>query len=136
MPRNSRPLAALCVLLAAAGCTDPRYDGQLSIPGLAAPVRVVRDEHAMPYLHAQSLEDGLVAQGFVMAQDRMFQLELIRHLASGRLSELAGPGSLNQDKLFRAVGMRRIAVSVVDRLKPGPRRTFEAFSRGVDAYLQ
>jgi penicillin amidase len=129
-------LGLLALLGFGAGCADPVYDGRASIPGLARPVRIVRDEHAMPAIYARSFEDALVAQGFAMAQDRMFQLELLRHLASGRLSELAGASTLAQDRLFRTIGLRRIAERLLPRLDAGPRRTFEAFSRGIDAYLQ
>jgi penicillin G amidase len=132
--RGRVPGLLLALLLSA--CTEPLYDGWLELPGLGQQVRVVRDEHAMPYIYAPDLETAIFAQGFVMAQDRMFQLELIRHLASGRVAELGGAGLLEQDRLFRTVGMRRIAEGLLPRLKPGPRRVFSAFGRGIDAFLK
>jgi penicillin G amidase len=129
-------LAAAALILCGAGCTRPQYDGKADLPGLAQPLRIARDEHAMPAIYAGSFEDALVGQGFAMAEDRMFQLELLRHLAAGRLSELAGASTLPQDRLFRAVGLRRIAEGLLPRLKPGPLRNFAAFTRGVNGYLQ
>jgi penicillin amidase len=128
----------LCSALAAGpgtGAEGPEALPRVTVPGLAREVRVVRDDHAMPAIYAESYDDALVAQGYLMAEDRMFQLDLIRHLASGRLAELAGRGSLPSDVLFRTVGVRRIASELEAKLSPDARRTLEAFSRGIDAYI-
>lgn len=116
-------------------CPRAQYDGELEVAGLQNPVRVVRDEYAMPYIYAESLADGLLAEGFVMAQDRLFIMDLFRYLASGRLASIAGEGMLAQDRLFRTVGLRRIAADLEQRLSPQARATFAAFTQGVAAYV-
>ena len=67
-----------------------KQDGNLSLPGLKQPVTVHRDEKGMAYIYARNLEDLSVAQGFIAAQDRLFQMELARMFSSGRVAELAG----------------------------------------------
>ncbi|MCB2192913.1 MAG: penicillin acylase family protein, partial [Deltaproteobacteria bacterium] len=65
-------------------------DGELILPGLSAPARVARDAKGMAYIHAANPHDAFLAHGFVTAQDRLFQMEVIRRLATGRICELAG----------------------------------------------
>src|SRR4030043_172617 len=65
-------------------------EGTLVLPGLKGPVTVLRDEKGMAYIYARDMDDAIMAQGFVTAQDRLFQMELIRLLATGRICELAG----------------------------------------------
>ena len=82
-------------------------DGTVRLAGLSAPVRVIRDEQGIPYLHAESLDDVIRAQGWVTAQDRGFQLEFERYLSSGRLAELVGESALAADIELRLVGTAR-----------------------------
>ncbi len=79
-------------------------DGTLQLAILTAPVRIVRDEQGIPYIHAANLDDALRAQGWVTAQDRGFQLEFERYLSSGRLTELVGESALATDIELRLAG--------------------------------
>jgi penicillin amidase len=104
---------ALSILLAA-GCArlnSFQRDGEIRLDGLKAPVEVVRDEKGMAYVYAADEHDLLRAQGFVTAQDRLFQMELLRLLSSGRISELAGPAGRETDIRMRTIGFRRQAES-------------------------
>ena len=88
-------VAAVAVVAAAWLCRRtrqalPQLDGTTRVPGLHARVEVRRDEHGVPHLRAQSLEDIFFAQGYVTAQDRLFQMDLNRRLAMGQLSEIVG----------------------------------------------
>jgi len=84
-------------------------DGNLPLPGLKEPVTVHRDEKGMAYIYAQNLEDLFLTQGFVTAQDRLFQMELSRLFASGRISELAGEKARGLDVRMRTLGFYRNA---------------------------
>ena len=84
-------------------------DGNLTLPGLKAPVTVHRDEKGMAYIYAGNMEDLLLAQGFVTAQDRLFQMELTRLFASGRIGELAGEKARGLDVRMRTLGFYRNA---------------------------
>src|SRR6185437_15626715 len=69
----------------------PQIDGTLSIAGLSAPVTIQRDAHGVPHIHAATLDDLIVAQGFVTAQDRLWQMDILRRHAAGELAEILGP---------------------------------------------
>ena len=83
--------------------------GNLDLPGLKAPVTVHRDEKGMAYIYAQNKEDLFMAQGFVTAQDRLFQMELTKLFASGRIAELAGEKARDLDIRMRTLGFHRNA---------------------------
>ena len=76
---------------------DFQQKGELNIPGLTNRVTIQRDANGMAYIKAQNLEDVLFAQGFVTAQDRLFQMQLTRLFAQGRICELAGDAAKNLD---------------------------------------
>ncbi|MEM1132184.1 MAG: penicillin acylase family protein [Pseudomonadota bacterium] len=118
---------------------DRQTDGELALPGLQAPVRVVRDEKAMPYIYANSMEDALRAQGFVAGQDRLFQLETAKRAASGRLAEVFGAGAddiiVNLDKEARVIGFRRIARRQLELLSPNARRSLTPYVEGLNSYI-
>ena len=84
-------------------------DGNLPLPGLKEPVTVHRDEKGMAYIYARNLEDLSIAQGFIAAQDRLFQMELTRLFASGRIAELAGEKAKGIDVRMRTLGFYRNA---------------------------
>ena len=101
-------LLALLVLIGALYWYLPRIDapmreGEIKLAALAAPVTVLRGDDGIPYLYADSLADALTAQGFLHAQDRLFQLELHRHLAHGKLAEFIGEKGLRNDRIVRLV---------------------------------
>jgi penicillin amidase len=85
----------------------PLVEGELRFPQLKAAVRVVRDTHGVPHIYAENISDLVFAQGVVHAQDRLFQMELNRRLATGTLSELVGKDALDTDRAVRIFGFHR-----------------------------
>lgn len=96
----------------------PQRDGELYLRGLAAPVQVRWDERGVPHIQAKNETDLYRALGFLHAQDRLFQMELMRRLAKGELSEILGPKLLETDKLFRTLGLRAQAEARVQSINP------------------
>lgn len=133
-------LLALCVLIAAAAWfyvqrVNPLHDGRLNLPGLQAEVRIERDVHGIPTIHAGSDADAFFALGVVHVQDRLWQLETHRRIGSGRLAEAFGPAALDNDRFLRALGVRQAAQAQWDRLPASSRAVLEAYSAGVNAAL-
>jgi len=113
----------------------PTLDGELRLPGLSAPVLVRRDDHGIPHIQATNMDDLLEAQGFVVAQDRLWQMDMERRAASGELAELLGPSVLEHDKLQRVLQMRPAAEHLTATMPEDQRHLFEAFARGVNAFI-
>jgi penicillin amidase len=113
----------------------PTTEGELSIPGLSAKVNVIRGEHGIPQIYADTAEDLFRAEGYVHAQDRFFEMDLRRHITSGRLSELVGKGGLETDRVIRTLGWRRVAEAELPTLKPETRQYLQAYADGVNAYI-
>ena len=148
-PTRTRPrifpwivLALLFVLLGAlayayhvAHSALPQLDGHISLPGLSAPVTVVRDGHGVPAIEAGTLEDLFFAQGYVTAQDRLWQMDVMRRFAAGEMSEILGPALLEHDREQRILGLRAAAQKAAVALSPEDRGRFEAYARGVNAFL-
>lgn len=113
-----------------------QIDGVLSLPGLRDSVRVLRDPWGVPHIYAENLDDLFFAQGFVQAQDRLWQMEVYRRTYEGRLSEILGPDYLRHDRLARLLKHRG---PFDDReftsYHPEGRRIFEAFANGVNAFI-
>ena len=91
------------VILAVIGLTlwlpnmdDYQTTGEMTLPALQQPVTVHRDDFGIPYIYAESLDDAITAQGFIVAQHRLFQMELYRQIALGRLSEMIGERGLGR----------------------------------------
>jgi len=103
---------------------------------LEGPGWVWRDSLGIPHLEAICLEDLLVLQGFVTAQDRMFQMDLLRRRAAGELAEIAGPMAVENDREARLMDLAALARRYVDKLHPEDRRTLEAYARGVNFFLE
>lgn len=114
----------------------PVISGELKLAGLKAPVTVYRDERGVPHIEAASEHDLYMAQGYVVAQDRLFQMDLSRRFASGRLAEIVGEKALDSDKLFRTLGLRRSAAESFEVYEPWARELMEAYAAGVNAYIQ
>ncbi len=110
--------------------------GDLRLAGLEAPVTVMRDEKGMAYIYADNLADGLMAQGFVAAQDRLFNMELIRMFAAGRISELAGEEAVALDTRMRTIGFYRHAQNKARLLDPESRRFFQKYIDGVNTFIK
>ena len=116
--------------------TLPPRSQQARIPGLSGPVDIGFDADGIPRIRAASATDAAAALGFVHARDRMFQMELMRRAASGRLSEIAGPATLGLDRTMRTLGLRRRAVDGLSRrCRPRRARVLEAYARGVNAWI-
>ncbi|HSJ55799.1 MAG TPA: penicillin acylase family protein, partial [Anaerolineae bacterium] len=113
----------------------PRTQGRLKLPGLHGPVEVIRDRWGVPHIYAGDDHDLFFAQGFVHAQDRMWQMEFQRRLAAGRLSEVIGAQTVEIDRYFRVLQLRRAAEADVAALSDDARQAVEAYTEGVNAYL-
>ncbi len=113
----------------------PKLDGDLQLPGLSAPVLVRRDSHGIPHIQAATMDDLLEAQGFVVAQDRLWQMDMARRFAAGELAELLGSSVVEHDKVQRVLQIRPAAERLTATMPEDQRRLFEAFARGVNAYI-
>ena len=143
-------LVALVVL--AAGCAAPsppdslkelarqalaQIDGELDIPGLREPVEVIRDEWGIPHIYARNDDDLFLAQGYVMAQDRLWQMEMWRRWHEGRLSEVFGPEAFDYDRRTRLLMFRGPwDKSEWTSYHPEAERIFTAYANGVNAYIE
>ncbi|MBK1716257.1 penicillin acylase family protein [Thiocystis violacea] len=114
---------------------EPAYSGSLIMPGLNRPVNVRFGPHAVPSIEAENLQDLLFAQGYVVASERLWQMDLLRRLASGRLAELFGPDALPVDRFFRTVGLAGEARRALEGMEPSDRALLDAYASGVNAYL-
>src|SRR5512146_1322191 len=113
----------------------PETEGDISITGLTAPVTVARDPRGIPAITAASLHDLFFAQGYVTAQDRLWQMDMTRRYASGRLSEILGSRTLNSDVRQRTLLIPVIAERAAAALPATDRAYLEAYARGVNAYI-
>src|SRR5580700_12109465 len=114
----------------------PQLDGNLSVRGLSAPVKVTRDGHGVPSIEAASLEDLFLAQGYITAQDRLWQMDIMRRFAAGELSEILGEDTLNIDREQRILGLGAAAKKGLLTASPRDRAYFEAYARGVNAFIE
>jgi penicillin amidase len=113
----------------------PQEDGTAAVRGLSAPVEVVRDGWGVPHLYAKSERDLFFAQGYVHAQDRLWQMCFNREVGSGRLAAMFGSGALPTDKYLRTLGLRRLAERDLALASPETRGFLEAYAAGVNAFL-
>jgi penicillin G amidase len=113
----------------------PQLDGSLGISGLAAPVTVIRNSHGVPSIRAANLDDLFLAQGFVTAQDRLWQMDMMRRYASGELSEILGEETLKLDREQRILGLRTAARKSMQMAAPRDQTFFADYARGVNAYI-
>jgi len=105
------------------------------IAGLSGPASVDLDARAVPTISAASLEDAFRLQGFVVARERLFQMELMRRSADGRLAELVGAGALPLDRLHRTYGFHQVADEAARLCTPAERQALEAYAAGVNAFI-
>ncbi|MFI6904184.1 penicillin acylase family protein [Nonomuraea sp. NPDC050394] len=113
----------------------PQVEGEIKVAGLAGNVEVRRDAHGIPQIYADTAEDLFMAQGFVHAQDRFWEMDFRRHLTAGRLSEMFGAATLDNDKAIRTMGWRRIAEQELPMLSERTRRYLDSYAKGVNAWL-
>ena len=132
----------LVVVVAGAGlawfttrASFPQVSGTVTVAGLSAPVEVRRDEWGVPQITADTAEDLFMAQGYVHAQDRFWEMDFRRHVTAGRLSELFGDSQLETDVFIRTMGWRHVAEQELALLSPEAVRYLQAYAAGVNAYL-
>ena len=128
------------VVLAAAGLlwlrtSLPGLSENIALMGIDAPVEIIHDGNAIPHIVASSSDDAYRALGFVHARDRLFQMDFMRRLGAGRLSEVTGRPTLRLDKTMRTLGLYRLAEETVKRLPPDARQALDAYAQGVNAFL-
>jgi penicillin amidase len=114
----------------------PQSSGTAVCAPLAAPVRVTRDAYGVPFIVAGSEREMIIAQGYVHAQDRFWQMDMARRIASGRLSEILGSEALPFDRMFRIAGLRRSAERIAEGLPADSREFLSWYAEGVNAYLE
>ena len=126
---------AVMFICSCSGLNRYQKQGDLRLTGLEEPVTVMRDEKGMAYIYANNLKDAIMAQGFVAAQDRLFNMELTRMFAAGRLSELAGQETVALDTRMRTIGFYRHAQKQARSLDPESRLFFQKYIDGVNAFV-
>jgi penicillin G amidase len=119
----------------------PDYNAEHQLPNLKDQVEVLYDDYGIPHIYAQNEEDLFYAFGYVHAQDRLFQMEMVRRLADGRLSEIFGRPALESDKFFRTLSFRHYAKITLDSVyHKNPNTPFtkaaKAYLRGVNEYVK
>ncbi|MBX7150768.1 penicillin acylase family protein [bacterium] len=114
----------------------PQIDGDHVAEGLVATVEVYRDQYGMPHIMADNEHDLMFSAGYVQAQDRLWQMDLLRRVAAGRLSEILGTKTLEADKFLRTIGLMRTAKMIADSLDSETRTLLQAYSDGVNLYLR
>jgi penicillin G amidase len=114
----------------------PQLDGTLSIAGLSAPVTVQRDAQGIPHIRAASLDDLIIAQGYVTAQDRLWQMDSLRRYVTGNMSEILGPSMVPHDRLQRTLEIRSAADRALAAFPPDQMRWLELYARGVNASME
>lgn len=114
----------------------PQSDGTVFVPALDGAVTVTRDAHGIPTIKAGNDHDAAFALGFVTAQDRLFQMDLMRRLVAGRLAEWFGPVALDSDKSMRTLGLYRAAEAQYPLLSPELRSVYQAYAAGVNAFAK
>jgi penicillin amidase len=115
----------------------PQTKGSIELDGLSGPVDVKRDGYGIPQVYASSDEDLFMAQGYVQAQDRFYEMDVRRHMTSGRLSEMFGKGQVENDEFLRTLGWDRVAKKEYDtKLSPSTKKYLQAYAKGVNAYLK
>mgnify|MGYP002623606942 CR=1 FL=1 len=140
----ARGLLGLLVLLVLAAVslwlyaerTLPQTDGTMTLHGARAELRIERDGHGIPTIHAASANDAFFGLGVVHAQDRLWQLETHRRIGAGRLAEAFGPGALETDRFLRALGVRRAAQAQWAQTSGASREALLAYAAGIDAVLK
>ncbi len=120
--------------------TKPTYSGELKLDGLKEEVEVLYDDYGVPHIYAQNEEDAYFALGYVHAQDRLFQMEMLKRAASGRLSEILGPDLLKVDKLFRTLGIHQFAKEHAQKFLSSDTAAFQkdalAYQKGINQFIK
>jgi penicillin amidase len=129
-------IVAVAWLYSIAHSALPQLDGNMAVPGISSKVRVIRDGHGVPTIEAASLEDLFFVQGYVTAQDRLWQMDVMRRAAAGELSEIIGADTLAMDREQRILGLRVAAEAALKNISVRDRAYFDAYTRGVNTFLE
>ena len=114
----------------------PVVDGQVKLSGLGSPVTVRRDAHGVPHIEAASLDDLLLAQGYVTAQDRLWQMDMLRRNAAGEFAEILGVSGVEHDKAQRVLQFRNVAQRIYSSFPDADRHRYEQYAVGVNLFIQ
>jgi penicillin G amidase len=114
----------------------PQTEGKLQLKGLAAPVEILRDRWGVPHIYAGSAEDALFAQGFVHAQERLWQMDFTRRVVSGRLAEVLGGAALPVDRVMRTMSMRQTAEQEAQKVSGKLFTLLDTYCAGVNAWIE
>ncbi len=114
----------------------PKTKGKVHLQGLHEPVEVLTDSYGVPHIYAHNEDDLYFAQGYMHAQERLWQMEVNRRIGSGRLSEVFGPIAIEIDRFCRRLGMHRSAAEEVQRLSTHNRRVLDAYALGVNSFIE
>jgi penicillin amidase len=114
----------------------PEISGTITLKGLSESVDVYRDEFGIPHIYAENRDDLMFAVGYVSAQDRLWQMDLTRRAATGKLAEIFGEPVIAADLVARTIGFGHIAIRQFENLSPDSQAILEAFSGGVNAYIE
>ncbi|MBI1805224.1 MAG: penicillin acylase family protein [Ignavibacteriae bacterium] len=113
----------------------PATQGSIVIAGLHRPVDVYRDASGIPHIQAQDDHDLMMAVGYVHAQDRLWQMDLMRRAGEGRLAEVLGDSAVALDRLFRTIDLKGIAARIKEQLHPESRQVLEDYAEGVNDFI-
>ena len=113
----------------------PTIHGTTTVPGISAPIDIIRDADAIPHIFATTKADALFGLGYAHAQDRLWQMEFQRRIGYGRLCEIFGAAALPQDRFLRTVGFGRAAKAAWDRTPEWAKQQVNAYVSGVNAFL-
>lgn len=115
--------------------TVPDYTGEVIADGVDNEVEIIRDTYGTPHIYASSDKDAAFALGYCMAQDRLFQMEMLRRSVKGQLAEVLGPGLIDVDRLFRTITAPKPTEDIYATLPPEVRSMMDAFAAGVNHYI-
>jgi len=113
----------------------PELDGEKAVNGLTADVKVIRDQRGVPHIYAANAHDLYFATGYVTAQERLWQMDMVRHATQGRLSELFKKDMTETDHFLRALGMSEKSKMLLDKEDPAILATLQAYADGVNAWI-
>ncbi|GHO45249.1 penicillin acylase family protein [Ktedonospora formicarum] len=117
-------------------CARPQKQGTLHFAELHDSVEIITDHYGVPHIYARNEDDLFFAQGFIHAQERLWQMELNRRIGAGRLSEIVGPVALEVDRFSRRLGMHRSALEGVQQLPEQMKQILTAYVLGVNTYIK
>jgi penicillin G amidase len=131
-------LVLALTLLGFAFYSEPKYEGELALKNIDKTTTVYFDNFGVPHIYANSQKDAMVALGYVHAQDRLWQMELMRRIAPGRLSEIFGAVALKNDLFFAGLGIEEASEMAIAKLDKN-RKEYQlamAYLDGINQYLE